>query len=379
MRKWMFRAALCAVLLACAAPAMAAKKAQPYLGGQHESVADIVDGKAVYDRLEFSGLYLELNEDNIVATEAYQNAKGTFTITGGRYTFWNGTEDEEVSDPMDVRTFEIAGDNMETGKKGLYYILRDARGRELSFRGAADTGLNGKTVRWEFPEHPELNLSAKVPNCRSTAAHMRDCVPYVELVRSGGNVKEVHWRFVNPKDTSKAVKVKEPYHVRIRIYDHTKDRMAYQGKWQSFKKGAAPQGKETLKTSIPEKDICFVRVQFYSDRMRYAWYFYPCPEDDGGIVDRGELAAPITLKAGETRAVTVKMAEGFNLVPRQKRVLVGDSDILSAETTQTGDTVTLTLTGQKPGRTTVSLTYYHDVREDHHQRMTVPQEVIVTD
>ena len=319
-----------------------------------------------------------MEDYDVVATEAYKNAKGTLTLTGGEYTFRDESE-ISVSDPLEVRAFDLKQTGITVGKKGIWYMMTDARGNEISFRGAADTGLNGKTVRWKFPEYPELNGQGKIPKFRSTARQLKDFVPYVELIRSAKGIAGVRWYFVKPGETANALKVPDALRVHVRVWDHTKVAFAYRNKWQDFKKGTIPQGTETFKTAIPEKDFCWVEVIFRVDDGRHAWRFSPRPESDEGIADRDGLAGPVTLKAGETRKVTVKMGEGFKLVPRAKKVLAGDGSILSAGAEQTDGTVTLSLKGLKPGRTTVRFIYYHDGKGDTHQRITTPCEVVVTD
>ncbi|MBQ7263285.1 MAG: hypothetical protein IJR14_06145 [Synergistaceae bacterium] len=123
-----------------------------------------------------------------------------------------------------------------------------------------------------------------------------------------------------------------------------------------------------------------MQVRFWLDGDRYAWRFSPLPVDDGGIVDRSELGGPIVLKKGQTRRITVKMTEGFELVTSRKDELrIEDASVLIGEASKSGDTVSVTLTGQEPGRTALSIVYYQEGEGNVHQRMSSPQEVIVED
>lgn len=370
--------AACAALLLCAGDAMAASKPKTWLWAQHNSWADIVDGKAVYDRAEFDRVWLSLDENDVVATQAWKDAKGTLTIEGGRYTFRDG-EEISVSGGKEPRTFDLAQAGISVGKKGIWYIAVDGKGEEIAFYGDADTGLNGKAAHWEFPGYPELSGKGKFPNFRSTSRQLKDLVPWVELIRDGGKVEEIQWRFVDPADPSKAVKLKGASSVRVRAWDHTKDRWAYDGRWEDFKKGSSPQGIVRLDPPIPEEDLCWVQVRFWLDRTAYAWRFSPLSVDDGGIVDRGALGGPIVLKKGQTRQIKVEMADGFELTDRENKVRIEDASVLIGEASKSGDTVIVTLTGQEPGRTALSIVYYQEGEGNVHQRMSSPQEVIVED
>lgn len=369
--------AACAALLLCAGDAMAASRGKAFPWIQHGSWADIVDGKAVYDRAEFDRVYLTISSPETVAKKSHKDAKGTLTIEGGRYTFWDG-EEITVSGGKAPREFVLASDSsMTVGERGLDYALTDVRGDEISFYGDADSGLRGKEVRWDFPGHPELSGKGKVPTWRTTSQQLKAYVPYVELVRDGGKVEEIQWRFVDPADPSKAVKMKDWTSVQVRAYDHAKEKMTVLEKGKSFKKGSTPQGTVRLDPPLPEEDLCYVQVRFWLDGDRYSWRFSPLSVDDGGIVDRGALGGPIVLKKGQTRQIKVEMADGFELTDRENKVRIEDASVLIGEASKSGDTVIVTLTGQEPGRTALSIVYYQEGEGNVHQRMSSPQEVIV--
>ena len=386
-RSWL--AALAALMaVALCAPAWAAT----YLWSNHMTSSRLVDGRSFYEGSGFNRLYLDVEDDDTAATDAHVNATGTMTIVGGSYTFWNGTDYEDVSGT--IKSFPLKA-IMSAGDDYLEYQPINDAGKSIeAFYGAAETGLNGREVRWEFPAMPELDGKATVPNFRSTAQQLSTYVPYVELVRSGGNVTGVNWRIVHPSDTAKALSLPTASMVQVRLIMHSGSIPSAWSLWQRFDAGATPKGTFDLSellskssASISEADVCNVMVRIVPDRTSnyacYSWTFDKSTvDDDAGIASWGDLAqTPLKIKEGETATVTVDLKDGYFLTGRKDKVFVGDASILSATATGAGTrTATLSLKGLKPGKTTVRLFYYHqDSTGDMHHASSVAREVWVTD
>lgn len=361
--------------------------AEPYLWAPHYSEADIVDGRAVYDVAEFAHVSMGVDDDDVTATEEHAKAKGTLTLVGGNYTFWNGTEEEEVAGT--VKTFGLIPDGIEVGEKGLYYVPANGQGEDIVFQGAADTGLKGKEVRWEFPSLPALNGKARVPAFRSTAEQLTSYVPYVELVRSGSDITGVKWRLVDPKAPDKALPLAFDARVRIRVYDP--DKRVYGSVWHRFEANVVPEGTETLEASLPEAGLRYIQVALIAseggEECHYRWTFSPRKQSDEGVADWGELkpqANPFKLKAGETRVVKLLLKEGFSASFGRKSIAVKDESLLSArgygtETLEGKDWDRFELKGLKPGKTSVTIVYVDHTGKRHVRYNTLPIEVWVTD
>ena len=386
-RSWL--AALAAlVTMALAAPAWAAT----YLWSNHMTSSRLVDGRSFYEGSGFNRLYLDVEDDDTAATDAHVNATGTMTIVGGSYTFWNGTDYEDVSGT--IKSFPLKA-IMSAGDDYLEYQPINDAGKSIeAFYGAAETGLNGREVRWEFPAMSALNGSARVPTFRSVAQQLSTYVPYVELVREGENVTGVDWRIVHPSDTSKALSLPTASRVQVRLDMHSGSVPNAFTLWQDFDADATPKGTFDISrllssrglSSIPEADVCYVTMRIVPDRSTdacYHWTFDKSTvDDDAGIASWGELATtPLEIVEGETATVTVGLKDGYFLTGRKDKVFVGDASILDASATGAGtNRATLSLKGLKPGRTTVRLFYYHrDDSGDSHHASSIAREILVTD
>lgn len=375
-RSWL--AALVALMaVALAAPAWA----ETYLWANQITFSRLVDGKSFYEGSGFDHLYLDVEDEDTVATDAHVSATGSMTIVGGSYTFWNGTADEAVSGT--IKSFPVKA-IMSAGDDYLeYQPINDAGDLIEEFYGAAETGLNGREVRWEFPAMPELDGKATVPNFRSTAEQLKNYVPYVELVRSGGNVTGVKYRVVHPSDTSKALALPTASLVQVRVYDHDPKRR-YSSRWQRSDANTTPEGTLDFDTPIPEADVCYVDVRLLPDRSVDACYTWRFPvsttNDDSGIASWGELATtPLKIVKGETETITVSLKDDYRLSTRPTKLFVGDASVLDASATGAGTTTaTLSLRGANYGKTTVRL-FYYDVNYDYHYASSVAREVWVTD
>ncbi|NLL36241.1 MAG: hypothetical protein GX256_01815 [Fretibacterium sp.] len=358
--------------------------AEPYLFNYHGSNADILDGKAVYDAAEFTHVWMSVDDDT-VATDEHWNAKGKLTVLGGNYSFWNGTKDEDVAGT--IRTFDLLPD-FKVGDDFVSYFPADEEGEDIDFRGAADDGLNGKEVRWEFPSLPALNGKAKIPTFRSTARQLGSYVPYVELVKSGSDITGVRWRIVDPKNPAKALPLSVRSKVRIRVNDRSNNRH-HIGDWKEFKANEAPKGMATFAAPLAEDKLRYVQVRLIvyegDSQCQYRWSFSPRTQSDAGVADWGDLKEkPFKLKAGETRTIKLRMKENFTACFGWKSTIVHDETVLSAK--GTGVEVIsgvewphFELKGLKPGKTKLSVIYVDYIGEASPRYSSVPVDVWVTD
>ena len=379
MKKFVFLAVLAAAL--CCVPAWG----ETYLWSNHFTWSRLAGGKSSYGGSEFTRLYLDIEDDDTVATEAHMSLTGTMTIAGGSYSFWNGTEDEPVSGKS--VSFNLISTDMTLGEEYLAYQPVNDAGGLVTFYNAAETGMNGQRVTWEFPDMPELNGQGTVPNFLSTAQQLSSSAPYVEMTRSGGNYTGLRWRVVKPSNTEQALSVGTPSRVQVRVFNHDEKRL-YSGKWQNFDADKTLEGTVTFDNAIPEADLCFVSVRFRPDRSIFAcytWNFDNSTENsDAGIASWGDLAnAPLKIKEGKTATVTVTMKENFSPSERKRKGFIGDTNVLSASSEEKDRTVTLVLKGLKPGKTTIRLFYrQHDPESkinDTHYIVSTAREVWVTD
>ena len=380
MRKAWGLAAACVLAVCTALPAWA----EPYLWSSHQSNASIMDGKTVYDAARFHRVYLSVEDDDTLAEQKHKDAAGTLKLLGGQYSFHDGTALVDVAGTP--REFALAEDEIELGEKGISYMLSDSKGDEIGFQKAADHGLGGVKAEWTFPALPELNGTGIIPNFRTTQQQLDSYVPYVELIKSGANVTGVRWRVVNLGNPAQPRPLDVKSRVRVRIWDRN-DRRVY-SKWQdSVPANGSPQGEITLESPLAESELYLIRIRLDEWKgnhvYRYEWRFYSREQSDAGIADRGGLKEEtITLKAGETRDVSLTLKEGYRAWYGGS-ALIGDKTILSVDDKDSGGktAVTFTLKGLKPGKTTLALLYNKDEGDNRMDYIynTIPVSVVVTD
>ena len=374
VKRALLAAAACVSALVLAAPATAEQS----LWSVHVSEADLVDNKADYRMVEFFSEEFAV-EDDVKMTEALLKEKGSFTILGGRYTFWNGDQDEAV-DGAD-KTFDLLPEEGAEAGDEFWFEPKNAKGKWISFWGAADGGLQGRTVKWSLLGKEGMET---IPNWRTTQRQLETYVPYVELIRDGENVTGVRWRLVNPKAPSQPVSLPELSYVRVRVFDRSGKRVL-NGDWKKFKENEAPSGEERF-GPLAYSELYRVWVRYDTregnDFCNYAWYFYERTQSDAGVASWGGLSEkPVKLKAGETKEVSLELKSGY-YVWTVDTAQVGEASVLSAEDKGAeAPQVKLALKGLKPGKTTLSIVYDHDEGENRrdYRYNTVPVEVWVTD
>ena len=268
------RVLLCAaVTLLAAMPALAGT----YLWATHISRAELVDGESNYDNAKFNHVDVHVDSDDTEPNQAYMDATGTLTLSGGSYTWPGGLVTGEA------KSFTLAAD-MYVWDDALSYEPKDEGGNGFGFYDEADTGLNGVTATWTFPTLSAMNGSGTIPNFTSTEEQLRTAVPYLKLdYDESGNVKTINWAIVNPSDTSKPLALSYPTRIRIRAREKGR---YYSGTYHSWSEA----NQERFDANVPLSgtidtgsfDSSIIEhwaVQIYdrtdpNDIVSYRWNFY---------------------------------------------------------------------------------------------------------
>lgn len=229
-------------------PAAASMNATANLMAVHRSKADIVGGKANYERAVFDRLTLRLRGKVVPSgglgfdecQNALNNANGELTIRDGSYSYGNDSgfvdvHDEDKTFPWALADFWVWGSN--PGFRFLYKPVDENSRHPIAFKSASggpslEEGLGGKTVVWKIPDL-EIQGQGTLPNYRSTQEQLAHHVPYVELKKNGANISGVTWRIVRPTDTAQPLSLPEAQQVEVvfsclqkgeeRQYDDLKD------------------------------------------------------------------------------------------------------------------------------------------------------------
>ncbi len=232
--------------LICVASASAEFLLIPY----HHSGAHLMDGKTVYDGRFFDFMEFELFDGDTPATQKHLDARGTFTIYGGRYTIENT---DEVVNGTD-KVFKLCAPWIEDGFDFLSYSLTlDELADEedtIFFAGQAETGLPGKRFSWNFPSLGKAD-EGTVPVLRTTEEQYRSYLPYFELIRSGGKVTGLKWRMMNPKSSETSQPLNCKTKIRVTVNSTSWKRIA-KSKTTLYQKGEAPSGELIFEAPVEE-------------------------------------------------------------------------------------------------------------------------------
>ncbi|MBQ6971284.1 MAG: hypothetical protein IJP86_02895 [Synergistaceae bacterium] len=193
----------CLLLLVSFAPGA---WAESHIWFTHASVTGMNDGKADFSDARFSNVFFSVVTDIPVTKESAQ-ITGSMTLSGGSYSFWNGTELQKVSGtPM---TYTIALENGVEARSDAPYepFTELSCSRRGDFRAGteADSGLKGVNVSWNFPDKPDYNGTFTFPDMMTTQEQLESCVLYFEYIRSGEDVTGINWRIVKASDTATPV------------------------------------------------------------------------------------------------------------------------------------------------------------------------------
>ena len=260
---------LCAVLVMVM---MSAAFGEVRLYTAHRSIAGLTDGKSDYSQARFLNFFVAAVDFEAHATQADLNLTGSMTFSGGSYSFWDAKKGmHNISG--NSYTFDLASESWLSVGDELGYQPLTASGDEAIFCLAADGGLNGVNVSWNFPDKPSYNGQGTIPNYRTTQEQLASYVPYVEFIRSGSQVTGVRWRVVNPSDTSKAVSQNFGMSFSVAdICDKYGDSI-YSGTWEYIEPNQAPEGTVLFDEPIDESEIWNVQVYLNDDLCTNLWYF----------------------------------------------------------------------------------------------------------
>lgn len=253
------------------------------LWNAHDSVAGLTDGKADYSDARFNSLYFSVIHTDTPVTKETAHLTGSITLSGGNYSFWNGKEIQKVSGTQ--QTFKLGMETWLASGDEVAYQPFDEAGGELKLGIESDSGLNGVTMSWQFPDDPSINGTFTMPNYLTTQEQLNSGVLYFELIRSGDVVTGVNWRVVKASDTSTAVA--QNFRMRFKRfeiwnYDENKIHNGWPQVW--IEAGATPEGVYEFDTPIKEADIARIRTRLctYDEAAEktYTWYYYMPSDPD---------------------------------------------------------------------------------------------------
>ena len=240
------------------------------------SIASLKDGKPDYSDARFLNSYFTIGNTGLTLTRDNMSLTGTATLLGGRYSFWNGREMQSVSGTpqtfkLGIPTWQAIGDEAE------FYPLTDIGG-DVRFGLEADSGLNGVTINWSFPNMPSLNGSSTIPHYLTTQEQLDTHVVYFEFIRSGENVTGINWRVVKASDTSTPVVLNYPVNfIRIRVWNFSEEMIVNLRPKFYIEAGETPEGVLMFDTPIKESDIWRFATKFYTYdediEKCYVWYY----------------------------------------------------------------------------------------------------------
>ncbi|MBR1657370.1 MAG: putative Ig domain-containing protein [Synergistaceae bacterium] len=246
----------------------------------HHSIASITDGKADYSDARFTDMYFPVLYDDVPVTKELAKITGSLTISGGRYSFWNGTELQKISGtPMTYRLGLETG--LDSGDETAYQAFTEA-GNYLRCGVEADNGLNGVTMSWNFPDNPSMNGTYTLPNFMTTQEQLDSCVLYFEFIPSETDATEITgiaWRIVNASDTSTAVA--QVFRMRFNnfeVWNYNEDKILNDRPRIWIEAGDNPEGVYNFSTPIKEAEICRVMTRLYTydeeGEKLYTWDYY---------------------------------------------------------------------------------------------------------
>lgn len=377
----------CMLLLLLAPSALAAENWP--LTFDHHIECGLRDGKPLYETAYFTE-YVFWMQDTIspagIPEQTSQDLAnpGILTLKGGRYRTWLGENNGGE------RTFALASfDHASSDHKGNYYPSSpdpkdNNRPAKVTFEiTSADDGLRDTEVEWTLFG---VNRSSKVPHFLTVEEQKAEAVPYIELTRSGNNVRGFTWRFVKPGDTSKAISLPTGANVVFWSWNSEED-FVIVSPGRDFPINTPLRGEEDFGFGIPldsfrtrfrlvREDMEKTAQSLLVSRGTYAWDFLELQQSDEGFRNKGTLAAPITLKVGETKSITFTLKDTANIT----RCIVIDDPTIAERTgawsLNTERVGTFQLKGLKAGKTNLSLPYV--ISGNWNYYLSSPVEVTVT-
>ena len=223
----------------------------PKLWTNHVSIASLVDGKSDYTGAEFYRLAVLPEDADRWAEAKYFVDTGTMTVPSASYTLKDDSTGDDRGSVTEAKTFKLKmSKSVGFMEDFIEYYPVDDEGRRLVFGGGAETGLNGKTITWDFPDGLSMDGEATVPAFKSTSAQLSSAVPYIELVSADGYITSVKYKLVKSSDTATAIK--PSYDTDFRFYLDRTTSGYYYSAWQKNKNEGewiltTPQALSTLR------------------------------------------------------------------------------------------------------------------------------------
>ena len=258
-------------------------KPETWLWQNHVNEASLVNGKSDYRDAKFAHLFFDIQADKgIVAEAKHFTNEGRMTIPGGGYTLADDDNGEELGISVEKGTDKTYALRMNDGltldDSYLEYLPVDENGIKLCFSGGAETGLNGRTITWIFPDELNLNGSESVNKFRSTAEQLAQGVPYAEVVSADGKITAINYRLVTSQNTSGIVN--PSYRTDFRIYVERIKGGRYRSRWQND----TASGTWTLPEPQEVSNMRYIIIRLRthegtSSPSIYQWEFYPASEE----------------------------------------------------------------------------------------------------
>ena len=287
----------------------------------HDSVAKLTNGEADYSAAYFSALYFTVIHTDTPVTKETAHLTGSITLSGGNYSFWNGKEMQKVSGtPM---TYKLGLETwLVSGDEAAYQPFDDAGG-ELKCGIESDSGLNGVTMSWNFPDDPSINGTFTVPHYLTTQEQLDSGVLYFEFIRSGDVVTGVNWRIVKASDT--ATPVAQDFRRRFQsfeIWNYDESKILNDRPRIYIEAGETPEGTYEFSTSIKESDIAHIRTRLYTydeaTQKIYTWDYYV--QSDPGMYLWKRHASDASLINGKSDYSGAKFSNVFFIVENSNTI-----------------------------------------------------------
>ena len=253
------------------------------LSGSSASIADMTDGKSDYSNARFFRFAIRLIDSEVPVTEEIAKVSGSLTISGGRYSFWNGREMQKVSgDTMTFPFTEVT--NVRDGS--VIFEMHDNNGDLVYLIPENETGLNGVNVSCHFPAMTSFDGAVNLGTFRTTQEQLNEYVPYIEYVRDGTKVTGLKYRLVVSSDTETALPAENYTNVFFNIWGTNWNFLTYtseeekHSEWHAFPPGDKVEGTVSFDEPVEESDIWAAEIWFTNDVMgnynnkAYHWYFF---------------------------------------------------------------------------------------------------------
>ena len=304
----------------------------------YRGLASLKNGKTDYSDARFGYIDVSVGNTGLTLTKENMNTSGTITFSGGRYSFWNGSEIQKVAGTP--QTFRLAIPTWQAvGDEAGFDLLTDIGGK-LRLGLEADGGMNGVTLSWNFPDMPSLNGTHTFPHFLTAQEQMNKHVVYFEFIRSGENVTGINWRVVKASDTSTPVELDYPVNfLRLRIWNYDEERIVDLKPSFYMEPGQTPEGILMFDDPIKESDIWRVMTKFYTydeeiDK-EYDWYY--CTSTQSGLYLYDRHSSTAALVNGKSSYNNAKFSSIAFFIP--------NDGIVVCEARHLTDTGRITVTG----------------------------------